>query len=443
MNVGILGFLDKLVDSPNSRVRRSTCLMLGHLAQSPPKVAIVLSQEVCMSLMSCLRDKELGVGDTVMAVLLSFDGLSYLLESPIGRVKRNTCRELALLALDEATLPAVLRLNICERLLPLLLDTDNVIVSALHTLSSIARWPTGAAAVIHVGTLPILNKLVGAPHENRVRKWTCELLGRLAYYQPTAASVMESKPLPHLTDLLRSWDTDIIESVIYALFSIIKWPDGAEAVVSAGIPSILCELLERQSTRVTNGVCTMLGRLALLESTAPRVLLANPTERLVSLLRQTLHPYWCSCLACWKETSMTASAIYALSSIARWLDGAQAVVTAGTLVTTYELIESPNSQVRRSMCELLGNLAHHRSTAVAVMGVNPSATLVSFLGGKDDDIIESAVYALYELTLWPDSARVVVSAGILDFLPILREAESTRIRSMTSTIEARIDLHNL
>jgi hypothetical protein len=81
-------------------------------------------------------------------------------------------------------------------------DTDNVVVSALHTLSSIARWPTGAAAVIPVGTLPILNKLVGTPHENRVQKWACELLGRLAYYQSTATSVMESKPLPHLTALL-------------------------------------------------------------------------------------------------------------------------------------------------------------------------------------------------------------------------------------------------
>ncbi|KAJ7895355.1 armadillo-type protein, partial [Mycena leptocephala] len=442
MNVGILGFLDKLVDSSNSRVRRSTCLMLGHLAQSPPKVAIVLSQEVCMSLISCLRDKELGVGDTVMAVLSSFDGLSCLLESPIGRVKRNTCRELALLALDEATFLAFLRLNICERLLPLLLDTDNVIVSALHTLSSIARWPTGAAAVIHVGTLPILNKLVGAPHENLVRKWTCELLGRLAYYQPTATSVMESKPLPHLTDLLRSRNTNVIESVIYALFSIIKWPDGAEAVVSAGIPSILCELLERQSTRVKNGVCIMLGRLALLESTAPRVLLANPTERLVSLLRQTPQPCPWSCLTCSKETS-TTNALYALSSIARWLDGAQAVATAGTLDTVYKLIWSLNSQVQRLTCELLGNLAHHRSTAGAVMGVNPCARLVSLLGGKDHDVIESVVYALYELTRWPDSAQAVVNAGILDFLPILREAESSQIRSMTSTIEARLDLHNL
>jgi hypothetical protein len=56
-----------------------------------------------------------------MAVLSSFDGFNYLLESSIGQVKRSTCRELALLALDEATFPSVLRLNICERLLPLLL----------------------------------------------------------------------------------------------------------------------------------------------------------------------------------------------------------------------------------------------------------------------------------------------------------------------------------
>jgi hypothetical protein len=77
---------------------------------------------------------------------------------------------------------------------------------------------------------------------------------------------------------------------------------------------------------------------------------------------------------------MVASVIYALSSIARWPDGAQAVVTAGTLDTVYELIESPNSQVRRLTCELLGNLAHHRSTAGAVMGVYLCARLVSFLG---------------------------------------------------------------
>jgi hypothetical protein len=106
-----------------------------------------------------------------------------------------------------------------------------------------------------------------------------------SYCSPAVPAMILSKAILLIILAFRSRDTNVIESVIYALFSIIKWPDGAEAVVSAGIPSILCELLERQSTRVKNGVCIMLGRLALLESTAPRVLLANPTGRLVSLLR--------------------------------------------------------------------------------------------------------------------------------------------------------------
>jgi hypothetical protein len=55
MKAGILEFLDKFVDSPNTWILRSTCLMLGHLVRSDSTLVIVVSDSLCEFFMSRLR----------------------------------------------------------------------------------------------------------------------------------------------------------------------------------------------------------------------------------------------------------------------------------------------------------------------------------------------------------------------------------------------------
>lgn len=79
------------------------------------------------------------------------------------------------------------------------------------------------------------------------------------------------------------------------------------------------------------------------------------------------------------DIRIVEGAIYALSEITQWLDGAQAAVAASVVDHILELLKSTSSRVRGSTCWTVGRLALQGSTAVAVLTVDPCVQLVSLL----------------------------------------------------------------
>jgi hypothetical protein len=71
--------------------------------------------------------------------------------------------------------------------------------------------------------------------------------------------------------------------------------------------------------------------------------------------------------------------MYALSLIGLWPDGAQAALEAKTLDHVVELLQSPESGVRKWMCWTVGRFAMHEFTAVAVQGLKLCPQLVDLL----------------------------------------------------------------
>jgi hypothetical protein len=71
--------------------------------------------------------------------------------------------------------------------------------------------------------------------------------------------------------------------------------------------------------------------------------------------------------------------MYALSWIAFWPDGAQAALEAKTLDHVTELLQSPESGVRKWTCGTVGRFAMHESTAMAILGLKPCPQLVGLL----------------------------------------------------------------
>ncbi|KAJ7878679.1 armadillo-type protein [Mycena leptocephala] len=200
MKAGILEFLDKFVDSPNTWILRSTCLMLGHLVRSDSTLVIVVSDSLCEFFMSRLRDENVEITESAISALARFAGfvvspdaveilvnailpdLHRLLESPNARVQQDTCQMLGLLAGYETGKLALLNLNTCDHLASLLPREDSEVVAhALSALASIAEWPEGAAAVVGTGALGHLDGLISS-RNNHVRKCTYQLLGNLAYH---------------------------------------------------------------------------------------------------------------------------------------------------------------------------------------------------------------------------------------------------------------------
>jgi hypothetical protein len=179
-------------------------------------------------------------------------------------------------------------------------------------------------------------------------------------------------------------DTDHVESAMFALESIARWSAGANAVINAGVLNVVDRLLQCSTTRVVDYTCAMLANLAHHESTSVTVLDANFTLRLVSLLRYVSIRYDTTNIhsiaeSSNDETSVIESALYTLSTVARWPEGAQGIVDAGALDLFEELFESSRTGIREWTCELLRKLAHHESASICILRFNPCGRVVSVL----------------------------------------------------------------
>jgi hypothetical protein len=76
---------------------------------------------------------------------------------------------------------------------------------------------------------------------------------------------------------------------------------------------------------------------------------------------------------------VVTGAASALSGISKDLNGAKAVIDANALDFIPDLLQSPNSQVRKSACFMLGRLARHGFAVESVLAATPCARLVALL----------------------------------------------------------------
>jgi hypothetical protein len=83
--------------------------------------------------------------------------------------------------------------------------------------------------------------------------------------------------------------------------------------------------------------------------------------------------------------------MYALSQITRWPDGAAAVVEAGGLQLLEEAFGSEHSGIRGWMCVMLGNLAVHECTALALANFSPCRKLVALSQSVSVIVVAQAV----------------------------------------------------
>jgi len=94
-----------------------------------------------------------------------------------------------------------------------------------------------------------------------------------------------------------------------------------------------------------------------------------------------------------QDSEVMADATYALSRIADWVDGAQAIVDA--------------------KARLVAWLAGHDSVAPAVLKLNVCVLLVSLLRDKDFQVLHAATYALSQIARWLDGAQAILDAKAL------------------------------
>ncbi|KAJ7342353.1 armadillo-type protein [Mycena albidolilacea] len=191
---------------------------------------------------------------------------------------------------------------------------------------------------------------------------------------------------------------------------------GSKRIAEGGILPVLDGLLESSDSAVRMTTCDLLGELARFQSSTPAIWKGNRCRKLVELSRGD-------------APDVADCALYTLSTIAFWAEGAIAVVEAGILQISDELLESAIVGVRQWMSVTLEHLVSHESTAGAVIKMNLCRRLVELLRDPETIVAENAVHALASIALSVDGALGVCEAGELDVIDQLLESPDISIRS--------------
>ncbi|KAF7356746.1 hypothetical protein MVEN_01009600 [Mycena venus] len=440
----VLGCVLVLLESADTQVRRWTCKMVGNLARYEFTARAILELKLCERMVSLLDEKNPGVIDSVTYALSQIvlwpDGIQaigeakvldhvlVLLESPNPDVCKRTCNLVGRLAGHTSTALEILKLAPYERLVSVLCEEDSrAIEAAAYALSRIAQWPDGAQAMLEAQALNHISRLLELSH-TQIRRWTCNLVGNLASHASTGPAILALKPCELLVPLLSDKDTGIIESATYALSRIAEWLKGAEALLDAKAPNHIPALLESSDTRVRKWTCKIVGNLAGHATIAPKILELKLCEGLVSL-------------SSGDDLGAIESTTYALSRIAQWPEGSQAIVDAKGLDCTLVLLESPDMRVRRWICKMVGNLARHEFAVPAIIELRLCERMVSVLGEKNSGVIDSVTYAFSQIVVWSDGAEAIMDAKVLHHVSALLESPNPDVQKWTCRLVGGLASH--
>ncbi|KAJ7479231.1 armadillo-type protein [Mycena latifolia] len=395
MDANVLTCAVELLASPSAMVWRWTCELLEQLANERTTVAAVVSHLVFLL---CHRNPI--IVESVVMILYRIAWLTAgaqaaleadvlhcvgeLLHSPNPEVRQWTCKMLALLT------PHVVSL--------LRNGNFGVIQAATYELDGLANFAEGAQAIVTAQILDYARELLSCP-DVLVRKRTCQMLGKIARCKSMTAAILEVNPCHQLIFLLRDKYLEVVESAVYALLWIAKSPEGAQAIVEADAVAALVHLA---NTVALDHRCAakILGHLAYHKATRLAILPMKPCKQLVSLL-------------CENVSEVVLDTICALYWIARSPEGAQAVVDARVLEPMAQLLESTNTNVRSWTWSMLGRLARHKSTAMAILTIIPCCRLISLLRGGNLTVTERVAKVLHRIARSPEGAQAVLEADIL------------------------------
>ncbi|KAJ7688116.1 armadillo-type protein [Mycena rosella] len=229
----------------------------------------------------------------------------------------------------------------------------------------------------------------------------------------------------------------------------------ARAVVDSAVFGYLAQMLGSPNAGARRCSCDLLTSLVAHQSTRTIILELNQCVRLVSLLQDqdstvSSAAMWVlSRIAQWpdgaqavidllsdKSPAAVLGAIDALSHIASKPDGAQAIVDAKGLDHILNLLKSDSPGVREWACILVARLAQHKFIEPAIC-----AQVVALLSDEIPAIVRNSMDALRGIANEPDGAHAIVDAKVFDHILKSLEAKSPDVRQWACQIVARIAEH--
>ncbi|KAJ7229900.1 armadillo-type protein [Mycena pura] len=306
VNAKVLGQSLVFLNSTDARTREYTChtATWAAISEINPCVQLIALVGSAIYALSQLSLR-LGRAESVDNNLNALrQTMVHLLYSADTWTRAHTSHILGNLVSHETTSAAILVMQRC-----------------LYLVSLLSRELEGAQYVVHAKALEHTLTLLNSP-DTETQAYACEMLGHIASHAATSAAILVVNPCLRLVSLL----------------NLSQGLEGAQSVVQAKALEHTLALLNSPDTETRTYACEMLGHIASHAATSAAILVLNPCLRLVSLL-----------------------------SLSQGLEGAQSVVHAKALQHTLALLNSPDTETQSHACEMLGYLASHEVTSVAVL----------------------------------------------------------------------------
>jgi hypothetical protein len=133
------------------------------------------------------------------------------------------------------------------------------------------------------------------------------------------------------------------------------------------------EFVRSPAAKIRRLICSILGELASQEATVEEVRSVKPLQHLISLYGES-HVFVRGVKVLIAISDEDIKVVESAANALRWLatsaDGAQAAMDANVSDHIVDLLGSPETMVRLSTSQLLGELASHESTRDALSGIS-------------------------------------------------------------------------
>ncbi|KAJ6592647.1 armadillo-type protein [Mycena capillaripes] len=229
--------------------------------------------------------------------------------------------------------------------------------------------------------------------------------------------------------LLRSSDAqirhdaaiEVQQSALHVVAQISESLDGVQAIAAKRIWEYFPKSLDSLASQLRLSACTILKNLAVYEVAA-----AAGAEGLSEM-----------------DIKIRRGAIYALAQVSCWPEGAQAVAEVTTPKYLANFLHWSDAKTLKWTCEFLRNLLSHAPlvpylSSVAIQLVTKIAVYDNDLGAR-----RNAVYALSQLSSWPDCAKAAAEAGVLESVADLLDSRDIETRIWTCEILGKMALHRV
>ena len=285
-------------------------------------------------------------------------------------------------------------------------------ISFVQSIADLASKPQNIEALKSAGVMGLLRPLL-LDSVPSIKQSAALAIGRLANYsEELAESVVTHKIIPQIKEALLTPNHFFKKAACYVFKSVARHSAKlAEDVVTNGALEPLVQCLDEFDTTVKEAAAWALGYIAKHSpELAHQVVEAKAVDSLILCLQEP-------------EILLKRASALTLSYICQHSEQLAKPVAENGLDTIIFFLSYNDTQLKRNICQLLGNITKHSPELAnqVINKINNPQKLLNCLKDNDDIVKKNAAFCICEIVnKSPENAQVICDAGgpgiIVDFI---------------------------